>query len=184
MKKITSMGGYDVYEVTRADVQRIRDMFPGPWTDASTRLMNNGYEVDANHMWELEVEPALKAIESGKEADYFARYPYDDESVDDIDEWDKACMLHPLFVISAKDATETDHRNTLFIVPPVQMEAAYITDDGKYWGDDRWEPLPDILGDEETAQTILDEIYDYIKKRGTAFRESKRFSGGATRLQK
>ena len=177
MKKIASVDNYDVFEVIRGDARRVRNMFSGPLEDAA-------YGDDATFMWESEVEPALKAIESGKEADYFDRYPYEDEDIADIDEWDKACMLHPLFVISAKDATETDHRNTLFIVPPVQMEAAYITDDGKYWGDDRWEPLPDILGDEETAQTILDEIYDYIKKRGTAFRESKRFSRRATRLQK
>lgn len=177
MKKIASVDNYDVFEVIKGDARRVRNMFSGPLEDAA-------YGDDATFMWESEVEPALKAIESGKEADYFDRYPYDDEDVADIDEWDKACMLHPLFVISAKDATETDHRNTLFIVPPVQMEAAYITDDGKYWGDDRWEPLPDILGDEELAQTILDEIYDYIKKRGTAFRESKRFSGRAAGLRK
>lgn len=164
MKKIANVGNYDVFEVVKGDAGRIRSMFSGSLEDAM-------YGDDATFMFEDMVEPALKAIESGKEADYFARYPYDDESVDDIDEWDKACMLHPLFVISAKGGAG----NTLFIVPPVPMEAAYITDDGKYWGDDRWEPLPDILGDEELAQTVLDKIYSYIERRGTSFRESGRF---------
>lgn len=171
MKKITSMGGYDVYEVTRADVQRIRDMFPGPWTDASTKLMNNGYEVDANYTWKLEVEPALKAIRSGKSGDFFSRYPCDDVDVADIDKWEKDCMLHPLFLISAKK--DAEYKNILFVVPPTEMEACYFTDNGEYWGDDKWEPLPDIIGDEKLANDILDEIYDYIDEAESPLKEAK-----------
>lgn len=175
MKKIANVGNYDVFEVVKGDARRIRSMFSGSLKDAM-------YGDDATFMFEDMVEPALKAIESGKEADYFARYPYEDESVDDIDEWDKACMLHPLFLISAKKNAE--YKNILFVVPPIEMEDCYFTDNGEYWGDDRWEPLPDILGDEELAHTILDKIYSYIEKRGTSFKESRRFPKKVTRLHR
>lgn len=149
MKKIASVGSCDIFEVARGDVKYVRGMFSDPLTDARTGE-------DVSHVWEMDFEPALKAIERGRERDYLSRYPYEDGMSD----WDKACMRHPLFIISTKGSPE--FRNILLMVPPTEMESAYITDNGEYWGDSEWEPLPEIVGDEKLANDILDEIYKYI----------------------
>ena len=162
MKKIASVGGCDIFEVARGDVKYVRGMFSDPLTDARTGE-------DVSHIWEMDFEPALKAIERGREKDYLSRYPYEDGMSD----WDKACMRHPLFIISTKGSRSSNRdlistkgspkfRNILFMVPPTDMESAYITDNGEYWGDSEWEPLPEIVGDEKLANDILDEIYKYI----------------------
>ena len=168
MKGIANRAGYTIFEVTKGDARRITRMFPGPWTDAMSRLLGNKDNLDANHMWDIDIEPALRAIERGRQSDYFKRYPYEVESYEEIDDWDKACMLHPLFLITAKK--EGKPINILFRVPPTEMESAYFTDDGEYWGDDNWEPLPDIIGDERLAAEILETIYDYIAEVETPIR--------------
>lgn len=167
MKKIASVRGYDISEVTKEDSKRIRDMFSGTCVDAGTGI-------DASHMWDLVFEPALEAIERGRDEDYLSRYPYEDG----MSAWDKACMRHPLFVISARRPAE--YKNILFVVPPAEMESAYITDNGEYWGDDRWEPLPDIVGSEQLANDILDEIYGYIRDVETPLKESRISRNAAT----
>lgn len=180
MKRIANVGGYRIFEVTRGDARRITRMFPGPWTDAMSRLNGNTDNMDANHMWDIDIEPALRAIERGRQSDYFKRYPYEVESYEEIDDWDKACMLHPLFLITTKKFISTDElaptgkegkpMNILFRVPPIDMESAYFTDDGQYWGDDHWEPLPNIIGDEQLANDILNTIYDYIAGAETSLK--------------
>lgn len=168
MKGIANRAGYSIFEVTRGDAHRIVEMFPGPWTDAMSRLNGNTDNMDASHMWSIDVEPALRAIESGRRKDYLKRYPYEVTSEREIDDWDKACLFHPLFLITAKK--EGKPMNILFRVPPTEMESAYFTDDGEYWGDDGWEPLPDIIGDEQLAAEILETIYDYIAEVETPIR--------------
>ena len=158
MKKIASVGDYDIFEVVRSDARYIRGMFSDPFTDARTGE-------DVSYIWEMEFEPALKAIERGREKDYLSRYPYEDG----MSGWDKACMRHPLFLISARGSAK--FKNILFIVPPTEMESAYITDNGEYWGDSDWEPLPEIVGDEKLASDILDEIYKYIGDVEAPFEE-------------
>ena len=87
--------------------------------------------------------------------------------------------MHPLFVISTKNKN-AKYKNILYITPPLEdMEDVFFTDDGEYWGDDRWEPLlwillgldpededcddPDIKEEaEETSGEILQEIFDSI----------------------
>lgn len=168
MKRIANVGGYRIFEVTRGDARRITRMFPGPWTDAMSRFNGNTDNMDANHMWDIDIEPALRAIERGRQSDYFKRYPYEVESYEEINNWDKACMLHPLFLITTE--TNAEYKNILFRVPPIDMESAYFTDDGEYWGDDSWEPLPDIIGDEQLADKILEAIYDYIAEEETSLK--------------
>lgn len=151
MKKIASIRGYDIFEVTKGDYWRIRDMFSGSCIDAKIGT-------DASRMWDLVFEPALKAIERNREVDYLSCYPYEDG----MSAWDKACMRHPLFVITTRK--DVKYNNILFAVPPAELESTYITDNGEYWGDDGWEPLPDIVDNERLANDILDEIYDYIRR--------------------
>ena len=174
MKKIASVGDYDIFEVVQGDADHIVDMFPGPWTDAASRILGNGDDVDADHMWYDDVELSLRAIEGGREKDYLERYPYEDG----MSEWDRTCLLHPLFLISAKK--DAKYKNILFSVPPTEMEASYYTDNGEYWGDLEWEPLPDIIGDEEVAADILETIYDYIAKAKSPLEESRISRNAAT----
>ena len=164
MIKITSVNGYDIFEVTKGDSEYIRNMFSSSYTDVDS-------ETTTSHDWEAWVatfmpdwfkyifEPGLKVIESGKEEDYLSRYPYEDE----ISSEDKARLRHPLFVISAqKDAK---YKNILFATPLVGTEAVCITDSGGYWrGDSDGEYFSDIVGDKQLANVILNEIYSYIER--------------------
>ena len=158
MKKISKVSDYEIFEVEKGDSNKIIEMFHLSPVD----YLNE------------DVHSALAALESGKTKDFLARYPYEGE----ISDWDKQCLMHPLFVISTKNS-HAKYKNALLVVPPVEdVEDAYFTDDGEYWGDDRWEPLPWILlgldpededpdieeEAEEVSEEILDTIYEYIRK--------------------
>ena len=158
MKKISKVSDYEIFEVEKGDSSKIIETFHLSPVD----YLNE------------DVHSALAALESGKTKDFLARYPYEGE----ISDWDKQCLMHPLFVISTKNS-HAKYKNALLVVPPVEdVEDAYFTDDGEYWGDDRWEPLPWILlgldpededpdieeEAEEVSEEILDTIYEYIRK--------------------
>lgn len=158
MKKISKVSDYEIFEVEKGDSNKIIEMFHLSPVD----YLNE------------DVHSALAALESGKTKDFLARYPYEGE----LSDWDKQCLMHPLFVISTKNS-RAKYKNALLVVPPVDdVEDAYFTDDGEYWGDDRWEPLPWILlgldpenedpdieeEAEEVSEEILDTIYEYIRK--------------------
>ena len=158
MKKISKVSDYEIFEVEKGDSNKIIETFHLSPVD----YLNE------------DVHSALAALESGKTKDFLARYPYEGE----ISDWDKQCLMHPLFVISTKNS-HAKYKNALLVVPPVEdVEDAYFTDDGEYWGDDRWEPLPWILlgldpededpdieeEAEEVSEEILDTIYEYIRK--------------------
>lgn len=158
MKKISKVSDYEIFEVEKGDSNKIIEMFHLSPVD----YLNE------------DVHSALAALESGKTKDFLARYPYEGE----LSDWDKQCLMHPLFVISTKNS-HAKYKNALLVVPPVDdVEDAYFTDDGEYWGDDRWEPLPWILlgldpededpdieeEAEEVSEEILDTIYEYIRK--------------------
>ena len=158
MKKISKVSDYEIFEVEKGDSNKIIETFHLSPVD----YLNE------------DVHSALVAIESGKTKDFLARYPYEGE----LSDWDKQCLMHPLFVISTKNS-HAKYKNALLVVPPVDdVEDAYFTDDGEYWGDDRWEPLPWILlgldpededpdieeEAEEVSEEILDTIYEYIRK--------------------
>lgn len=158
MKKISKVSDYEIFEVEKGDSNKIIEMFHLSPVD----YLNE------------DVHSALAALESGKTKDFLARYPYGGE----ISDWDRQCLMHPLFVISTKNI-HAKYKNALLVVPPVDdVEDAYFTDDGEYWGDDRWEPLPWILlgldpededpdieeEAEEVSEEILDTIYEYIRK--------------------
>lgn len=158
MKKISKVSDYEIFEVEKGDSNKIIEMF---------HLSPVDYPNE-------DVHSALAALESGKTKDFLARYPYEGE----LSDWDKQCLMHPLFVISTKNS-HAKYKNALLVVPPVDdVEDAYFTDDGEYWGDDRWEPLPWILlgldpededpdieeEAEEVSEEILDTIYEYIRK--------------------
>ena len=158
MKKISKVSDYEIFEVEKGDSNKIIETFHLSPVD----YLNE------------DVHSALAALESGKTKDFLARYPYEGE----ISDWDKQCLMHPLFVISTKNS-HAKYKNALLVVPPVEdVEDAYFTDDGEYWGDDRWEPLPWILlgldpededpdieeEAEEVSEEILNTIYEYIRK--------------------
>ena len=158
MKKISKVSDYEIFEVEKGDSKKIIETFHLSPVD----YLNE------------DVHSALAALESGKTKDFLARYPYEGE----LSDWDKQCLMHPLFVISTKNS-HAKYKNALLVVPPVDdVEDAYFTDDGEYWGDDRWEPLPWILlgldpededpdieeEAEEVSEEILDTIYEYIRK--------------------
>ena len=158
MKKISKVSDYEIFEVEKGDSNEIIETFHLSPVD----YLNE------------DVHSALAALESGKTKDFLARYPYEGE----LSDWDKQCLMHPLFVISTKN-NHAKYKNALLVVPPVDdVEDAYFTDDGEYWGDDRWEPLPWILlgldpededpgieeEAEEVSEEILDTIYEYIRK--------------------
>lgn len=158
MKKISKVSDYEIFEVEKGDSNKIIETFHLSPVD----YLNE------------DVHSALAALESGKTKDFLARYPYEGE----ISDWDKQCLMHPLFVISTKNS-HAKYKNALLVVPPVDdVEDAYFTDDGEYWGDDRLEPLPWILlgldpededpdieeEAEELSEEILDIIYEYIRK--------------------
>ena len=158
MKKISKVSDYEIFEVEKGDSNKIIETFHLSPVD----YLNE------------DVHSALAALESGKTKDFLARYPYEGE----ISDWDKQCLMHPLFVISTKNS-HAKYKNALLVVPPLEdVEDAYFTDDGEYWGDDRWEPLPWILlgldpededpdieeEAEEVSEEILDTIYEYIRK--------------------
>ena len=158
MKKISKVSDYEIFEVEKGDSNKIIETFHLSPVD----YLNE------------DVHSALAALESGKTKDFLARYPYEGE----ISDWDKQCLMHPLFVISTKNS-HAKYKNTLLVVPPLEdVEDTYFTDDGEYWGDDRWEPLPWILlgldpededpdieeEAEEVSEEILDTIYEYIRK--------------------
>ena len=158
MKKISKVSDYEIFEVEKGDSNKIIETFHLSPVD----YLNE------------DVHSALAALESGKTKDFLARYPYEGE----LSDWDKQCLMHPLFVISTKN-NHAKYKNALLVVPPVDdVEDAYFTDDGEYWGDDRWEPLPWILlgldpededpdireEAEEVSEEILDTIYEYIRK--------------------
>ena len=158
MKKISKVNDYEIFEVEKGDSNKIIETFHLSPVD----YLNE------------DVHSALAALESGKTKDFLARYPYEGE----LSDWDKQCLMHPLFVISTKN-NHAKYKNALLVVPPVDdVEDAYFTDDGEYWGDDRWEPLPWILlgldpededpdieeEAEEVSEEILDTIYEYIRK--------------------
>ena len=172
MRRIASVNGYDIFEVIKGDSRCIHDMFSSSHADTDS-------ETTASHDWEAWVatfmpdwfkyifEPGLKVIESGKEEAYLSRYPYEDE----ISSEDKARLRHPLFVISTqKDAK---YKNILFATPPVETEAICITDNGEYWrGDSDGGYFSDVIGDKQLANSILDEIYDYITKVESPLKET------------
>ena len=158
MKKISKVSDYEIFEVEKGDSNKIIETFHLSPVD----YLNE------------DVHSALAALESGKTKDFLARYPYEGE----LSDWDKQCLMHPLFVISTKN-NHAKYKNALLVVPPVDdVEDAYFTDDGEYWGDDRWEPLPWILlgldpededpdteeEAEEVSEEILNTIYEYIRK--------------------
>ena len=158
MKKISKVSDYEIFEVEKGDSNKIIETFHLSPVD----YLNE------------DVHSALAALESGKTKDFLTRYPYEGE----LSDWDKQCLMHPLFVISTKNS-HAKYKNALLVVPPVDdVEDAYFTDDGEYWGDDRWEPLPWILlgldpededpdieeEAEEVSEEILDTIYEYIRK--------------------
>ena len=158
MKKISKVSDYEIFEVEKGDSNKIIETFHLSPVD----YLNE------------DVHSALAALESGKTKDFLARYPYEGE----ISDWDKQCLMHPLFVISTKN-NRAKYKNTLLVVSPLEdVEDVYFTDDGEYWGDDRWEPLPWILlgldpededldieeEAEEVSEEILDTIYEYIRK--------------------
>lgn len=158
MKKISKVSDYEIFEVEKDDSNKIIETFHLSPVD----YLNE------------DIHSALAALESGKTKDFLARYPYEGE----LSDWDKQCLMHPLFVISTKNS-HAKYKNALLVVPPVDdVEDAYFTDDGEYWGDDRWEPLPWILlgldpededpdieeEAEEVSEEILDTIYEYIRK--------------------
>ena len=158
MKKISKVSDYEIFEVEKGDSNKIIETFHLSPVDYLNK----------------DVHSALAALESGKTKDFLARYPYEGE----ISDWDKQCLMHPLFVISTKNS-HAKYKDALLVVPPVEdVEDAYFTDDGEYWGDDRWEPLPWILlgldpededpdieeEAEEVSEEILDTIYEYIRK--------------------
>ena len=158
MKKISKVSDYEIFEVEKGD---------------SNEIIKTFHLSPVDYLNE-DVHSALAALESGKTKDFLARYPYEGE----ISDWDKQCLMHPLFVISTKN-NHAKYKNALLVVPPVEdVEDAYFTDDGEYWGDDRWEPLPWILlgldpededpdikeEAEEVSEEILDTIYEYIRK--------------------
>ena len=164
MIKIASVNDHDIFEVTKGDSEHIRDMFSSSYTDVDS-------EIATSSDWESWVatfipdwfkyifEPGLKVIESGKEEDYLSRYPYEDE----ISSEDKARLRHPLFVISTQK--DVEYKNILFATPPVGIEAVCITDNGEYWrGDSDGGYFSDIIGDEQLANVILNEIYSYIAR--------------------
>ena len=164
MIKIASVNGCDIFEVTKGDSEYIHNMFSSSYTEAVS-------EITTSDDWEPWVatfipdwfkyifEPNLKVIESGKEEGYLSRYPYEDE----ISSEDKARLHHPLFVISAqKDA---EYKNILFATPLAGTEAVCITDNGEYWGGNSGgRYFSDVIGDKQLANSISDEIYDYITK--------------------
>lgn len=159
MKKISKVSGYEIFEVEKGDSNEIIETFHLSPVD----YLNE------------DVHSALAALESGKKEDFLARYPYEGE----ISDWEADNLMHPLFVISTKNRN-AKYKNILYITPPLEdMEDVFFTDDGKYWGDDRWEPLPWILlgldpededcddpdikeEAEETSDEILQEIFDSI----------------------
>lgn len=159
MKKISKVSDYEIFEVEKDDSNKIIEMFHLSPVD----YLNE------------DVHSALAALESGKKEDFLARYPYEGE----ISDWEADNLMHPLFVISTKNKN-AEYKNILYITPPLEdMEDVFFTDDGKYWGDDRWEPLPWILlgldpededcddpdikeEAEETSGEILQEIFDSI----------------------
>lgn len=163
MKKIGEVGNYEVFEVVKGDSNEIIETF---------------HLSPASYIYE-DAYSALAAIESGRTKDFLARYPYEGEMSD----WEADNLMHPLFVVSAKDK-DVRYEDILYVVPPLEdLEDTYFTDDGMYWGDDRWEPLTDILlgrdydledGDNfsererEEAEVLTDEIlkiaYTYIHK--------------------
>ena len=158
MKKISKVSDYEIFEVEKGDSNKIIETFHLSPVD----YLNE------------DVHSALAALESGKTKDFLARYPYEGE----ISDWDKQCLMHPLFVISTKNS-HAKYKNALLVVPPLEdVEDVYFTDDGEYWGDDSWEPLPWILlgldpededpdieeEAEEVSEEILDTIYEYIRK--------------------
>ena len=157
MKKISKVSGYEIFEVEKGDSNEIIEMFHLPFDYSDEDVCS-----------------ALAALESGKKEDFLARYPYEGE----ISDWEADNLMHPLFVISTKNKN-AKYKNILYITPPLEdMEDIFFTDDGKYWGDDRWEPLPWILlgldpededpdieeEAEEVSEEILDTIYEYIRK--------------------
>ena len=158
MKKISKVSDYEIFEVEKGDSNKIIEMF---------------HLSPVNYLNE-DVHSALAALESGKTKDFLARYPYEGE----ISDWEADNLMHPLFVISTKNKN-AKYKNILYITPPLEdMEDIFFTDDGEYWGDDRWEPLPWILlgldpedeypdieeEAEEVSEEILDTIYEYIRK--------------------
>ena len=163
MKKIGEVGNYEVFEVVKGDSSKIIERF---------------HLSSASYIYE-DAYSALAAIESGKKEDFLARYPYEGE----ISDWEADNLMHPLFAVSAKDK-DVRYEDILYVVPPLEdLEDTYFTDDGMYWGDDRWEPLTDILlgrdydledddnfpeREREEAEVLTDEIlkivYTYIHK--------------------
>lgn len=164
MKKIGEVGNYEVFEVVKGDSSKIIERF---------------HLSPASYIYE-DAYSALAAIESSEREAYLVRYPYEPESMSD---WNVDNLMHPLFVISAKDK-DVRYEDILYVVPPLEdLEDTYFTDDGMYWGDDRWEPLTDILlgrdydledddnfpeREREEAEVLTDEIlkivYTYIHK--------------------
>ena len=113
MKKISKVSDYEIFEVEKGDSSKIIETFHLSPVD----YLNE------------DVHSALAALESGKTKDFLARYPYEGE----ISDWDKQCLMHPLFVISIKNS-HAKYKNALLVVPPVEdVEDAYFTDDGEYW---------------------------------------------------
>ena len=158
MKKISKVSGYEIFEVEKSDSNKIIETFHLSPID----YLNE------------DVHSALAALESGKKEDFLARYPYEGE----ISDWEADNLMHPLFVISTENKN-AKYKNILYIIPPLEdMEDVFFTDDGEYWGDDGWEPLPWILlgldpededpdieeEAEEVSEEILCTIYEYIRK--------------------
>ena len=98
MKKISKVSDYEIFEVEKGDSNEIIETFHLPF-DYSDE----------------DVHSALAALESGKTKDFLARYPYEGE----ISDWDKQCLMHPLFVISTKNS-HAKYKNALLVVPPLE----------------------------------------------------------------
>ena len=172
MIKIASVGDYDILEVTKGDSEHIRDIFSSSYTAIDSEIItSNDWEPWVATFipdWFKHVfEPGLKVIESGKEESYLSHYPYEDE----ISSEDKARLHHPLFVISAQ--RDAEYKNILFATPLAGTEAICITDNGEYWrGDSDGGYFSDVIGDKQLANSILDEIYDYITKVESPLKET------------
>lgn len=142
MKNIFTTRDFTINEVEAKDIDLVKELFKEgekcPW------------------VWEDDVESAFTAIKSGNKSDYLARYPYQD-FVENLDDFDIACLLHPLFII------ETQGTKLLLITPPLEdMPDVYFTQDGEYLGEEGWEPLDDIAG-EEISNEIINNLYSYLR---------------------
>ena len=172
MIKIASVDDYDILEVTKGDSEHIRDIFSSSYTAIDSEIVTSNdrepwVATFVPDWFKYVFEPGLKVIESGKEEDYLSRYPYEDE----ISSEDRARLRHPLFVISTQK--DVEYKNILFATPPVETEAICITDNGEHWrGDSDGGYFSDVIGDKQLANSILDEIYDYITKVESPLKET------------